>query len=315
LGGLDPRQVLTVVPTDRGTVPIWPEEWCEACGGRLTGNHSTINGSVELQQSIDLGHVLTHHLGLSPGRIVPLGPSDLRRQEASVAMVDEGGEQDPTDRAGVPPFDPVLGVKLLGEIQAEGLRAAAALVERVVHSVDGPRATSATDSEGYEPPSDGPPATDMSAVLPWFDLWSDLVGRTSDTLQRFRGADSGPAGDGVQIGIDGSLAPTRPLVISVGPSNLGAGEMWLHNGTSEDHGELAPRCGPLSDVHGNVLGGGVEIQPAKIVGLPSRSSRGFVISVVADPSTAPGTYRGTVQVLGAEAVWMPIEVVVPARSP
>lgn len=231
-----------------------------------------------------------------------------------MAMVDKGGEQDPTGRAGSPPFDPVLGAKLLGEIQAEGLRAAAALIERVVHLVDGPQATPTTDSEEDAPPSDGPSATEMGAVLPWFDLWSDLVGRTSDTLQRFRRAEAGPAGDGVQIDIDGSLAPTRPLVVSVGPTHHGQGEMWLHNGTSEDHGELVPRCGPLSDVHGHVLGGGVEIDPAKIDGLPSRSSRGFVLSVVVEASTTPGTYRGTVQVQGAEAVWMPIEVVVPARS-
>lgn len=231
-----------------------------------------------------------------------------------MAMVDEGGEQDSTGRAGSLPFDPVLGAKLLGEIQAEGLRAAAALVERVVHLVDGPMATPATDREEDASSSDGPPATDMSAVLPWFDLWSDLVGRTSETLQRFRGADAGPAGDGVQIGVDGSLAPSRPLVLSLGPSHRGQGEMWLHNGTSEDHGELVPRCGPLSDVQRNVLEGDVEIDPAKIDGLPSRSSRGFVISVVAEPSTPPGTYRGIVQVQGAEAVWMPIEVVVTVRS-
>ena len=231
-----------------------------------------------------------------------------------MAMVDEGGEQDPTGRVGSLPFDPVLGAKLLGEIQAEGLRAAAALVERVVHLVDGPQSTTSTDPDEDAPSSDGPPATDMSAVLPWFDLWSDLVGRTSDTLQRFRGADAGPGGDGVQIGIDGSLAPTRPLVVSVGQSHRGQGEMWLHNGTSEDHGELVPRCGPLSDIHGNVLAGDVEIDPAKIDGLPSRSSRGFVISVEAEPSSAPGTYRGIVQVQGADAVWMPIEVVVTARS-
>lgn len=229
-------------------------------------------------------------------------------------MMDEGGEQDPTGTAGPPPFDPVAGAKLLGEIQAEGLRAAAALVERVVHLVDGPHATPASDSEDDAQSSDGPP-TVADGVLPWFDLWSDLVGRTSETLQRFRGADAGPSGDGVRIGIDGSLAPARALVVSVGSTRHGQGEMWLHNGTAEDQGELVPRCGPLSDVHGNVLEGDVEIDPAKIDGLPSRSSRGFVISVTADPSAVPGTYRGTVQVQGAEAVWMPIEIVVPVRSP
>lgn len=236
-------------------------------------------------------------------------------QEASFgATVDDPGTQDTTNRAASFPFDPALGVRLLGEIQAEGLRAAGALVDRLVHLVDGPHA--APDSEG-DPTADataptGPAGVDMGAVLPWFDLWRDLVERTSDTVQRFRATDTG-TGE-VRVDLDGSLAPTRALAIEVGPDGDGAGEMWLHNGTTTDRGELVPQCGPLSGIDGTALTCDVGIDPPKIDGLPSRSSRGFAITVAVDPSTAPGTYRGIVQVQGADQVWMPLEVVVPTVS-
>jgi len=209
------------------------------------------------------------------------------------------------------PFDPALGARILAEIQAEGLRAASALVDRLVHLVDGPHQSgpegapgAATDRGSASNP------LDMGAVKPWFDLWRDLVERTSETLQRLQGAGTGPAGDGVQLGVDGSLVPAHPLIVAIGPNGSGRGEMWLHNGTAEDPGELIPRCGPLNGPNGSPLDCTVTIDPPQVDGLPSRSSRGFAITVSASRASAPGTYRGIVQVRGADAVWMPIEVVV-----
>jgi len=203
------------------------------------------------------------------------------------------------------PFDPVLGARIFGEIQAEGLRAAGALVERLVHLVDGPRGDPADEST---PPA---PSAAESAVQPWLELWHDLIERTSDTVQRLQGADVGPEGVGVRIGVDGGLAPVKPLVLSLGSTGQAAGEMWLHNGTPEDTGELMPRCGPLCGLDGSPLVCDVAIEPAVVDRLPSRSSRGFTITVDADVSAAPGTYRGLVQVSGAAAVWLPLEVVLP----
>ncbi|HJR90041.1 MAG TPA: hypothetical protein VJ782_07810 [Aeromicrobium sp.] len=212
-------------------------------------------------------------------------------------------------------FDPVLGATLFNEIQAEGLRAAGTLVERLIHLVDGSPSTGRQDAERESEPTSthGPTESELGAILPWFELWRDLVERTSETLQRFGGDGSNPHGDGVRVGIDGSLAPVRPLTISLDNGGHAQGEMWLHNGTPADHGALVPRCGPLCDSDGTRLECEVEIEPPKIDGLPSRSSRGFAITVAAEASAAPGTYRGVVQVGGAEAVWMPIEVTVPMR--
>lgn len=211
----------------------------------------------------------------------------------------------------------VDGAKLLGEIQAEGLRAAGALVERLVQLVDGPPPVAPDPADddatvAKEQPSGEQPAVELGAVLPWFELWRDLVERTADTLQRFRAAESDPDGVRVQVGVDGSLAPTQPLVIAVDAAGTGRAEMWLHNGTADAYGALVPHCGPLCDADGNRLECELEIDPPKIDGLPARSSRGFVLSIVAG-GAAPGTYRGIVQVGGTAAVWMPVEVAVPVR--
>ncbi|MDP1807226.1 MAG: hypothetical protein Q8K72_18765, partial [Acidimicrobiales bacterium] len=112
-------------------------------------------------------------------------------------MANQGGGREATDPTGsVLPFDPVLGTKHFGEIQEEGLRAAGALVERLVLLVDGPRVGPDADPDPARSEGTAGPA-DPGAVLPWFELWSDLVGRTAETMQRFRGVDRGPAGDGV----------------------------------------------------------------------------------------------------------------------
>jgi hypothetical protein len=104
------------------------------------------------------------------------------------------------------------------------------------------------------------------------------------------------------------------LAVTVDVGGSGQAEMWLHNGTADDQGQLVPHCGPVSDGYGNVLEGEVDISPPKIDRLHARSSRSFVISVAAEPTAAPGPYRGIVQVRGAESVWMPIEVIVTRSS-
>jgi hypothetical protein len=242
----------------------------------------------------------------------------MTRAGGIVANADGSGEPDSPHLLGSALFDPVLGAKVLGEIQAEGLRAAGSLVERLVHLVDGPSTSNSVDSSpdlgaSEQPASSGPSAAALGAVRPWFDLWSELVERTSDTLQRFRTTETGPDGTGVQVGIDGSLVPSRALTITVGSNGHGCGEMWLHNGTTADHGRVTPRTGSLTGADGAALACDVTIDPPSVESLVSKSSRGFAISVTVPPSAATGMYRGVIQVEGADAVWMPFEVVVSAR--
>jgi hypothetical protein len=224
------------------------------------------------------------------------------------------GEGERIDGAGDTPSDPfgvLAGTRFLGEIQAEGLRAAGALVDRLVHLVDGPGQTVGSIHDDGAPVGPPPVAEKaMGAVTPWVEMWSDLVQRTLDTLQRVRGTSTDPVSGAAQLEVDGSLVPSHPLRLEVPAGGSARSEMWLHNGSAQPHEALAPRCGPLVAADGSTLRATVAFDPALVDALPARSSRGFLVEVEVDGPASPGTYRGTVQVRGAPAVWMPIEVVV-----
>src|SRR5688500_111982 len=67
-----------------------------------------------------------------------------------------------------PLFDPVAGVRAMAEIQAEGLRAAGDLIERMLGS----------EPDGPDPRQSSAPG-DYAALV---DAWTDLLRRTVDGL-------------------------------------------------------------------------------------------------------------------------------------
>jgi hypothetical protein len=202
-------------------------------------------------------------------------------------------------------FDPVAGAKALGEIQAEGLRAAGALVERLVHLVDGAAAAPGADEAST---ATGPAAP--GAVTPWFDLWADLLQRTVDSVQRIGDAAGTGVADGVQVDVEGGSVRGCPLSLAVPPGATATTEVWLHNGTADACGRLEPRCGSLGAPDGSTLAADVTFDPPALDSLLARSSRGLVLTVAVAADAPAGSYRGTVQVDGAPAVWLPVEVVV-----
>jgi hypothetical protein len=65
-------------------------------------------------------------------------------------------------------FDPVLGATLFSEIQAEGLRAASSLVERLVNLVDGSHAPADGDHTANSAHEPAPPeGTELGPILQW----------------------------------------------------------------------------------------------------------------------------------------------------
>jgi hypothetical protein len=190
-------------------------------------------------------------------------------------------------------FDPVAGMRAVADIQAEGLRAAGDLLERILRSEpDGPG------------PRQGSPAGDYTALV---DAWTDLLRRTVAGLAQ-------PDRPGaVTVGVDASgVGPPLRLAVP-GPESAGdvAAEVWLHNGTRSAAGPLALRCGQLSDAGGAVLDGAdVRFDPPEVAQLPPRSSRAVVVSLAATRSLRPGTYRGTIQADGAPGLWLPFEVAI-----
>jgi hypothetical protein len=200
-------------------------------------------------------------------------------------------------RRSVPMFDPVAGMRAMADIQAEGLRAASDLLERVLGpDQQVPAARSPSPSSA--------PGGDYSTLV---DAWAELLQRVASGLVP-------PAEPGtvtVRVDSDAVAPPVRLELADSGQGESATGEIWLHNGTSAAVGPLALSCGPLSAPGGKTLEARVEFDPGELPPLPPRSSRGVVVSLVVGAQPSAGLYRGTIQAEGAPALWLPIEVGVP----
>jgi hypothetical protein len=182
-------------------------------------------------------------------------------------------------------FDPVSGLKAVAEIQAEGLHAAGALLERVIGAEP--------DYGGARPRSRAP---DYRALV---DAWTELLTQTLAGL-----APHDPGAE-LTVQVDGRAA--APLVRLDGAEV----EVWLRNDGREDAGPISLFAGPLVDADGAVLEGAeIGFEPREVPLLPARSSRAVTLSLVAADGARPGTYGGTVQARGAPALWIPLEVVI-----
>ncbi|HEX3277621.1 MAG TPA: hypothetical protein VHR40_03800 [Thermoleophilaceae bacterium] len=196
------------------------------------------------------------------------------------------GESD--RRRSVPLLDPVAGMRAMADIQAEGLRAASELLERMLRAEP-------------DAPERRPPA-DAGAYTALVDAWTDLLRRTVAGLAQ-------PGEPGVVTVPLGASGVGPPVRLTLRDGEAPAAEVWLHNGTFAPIGPLALSCGPLADCEGGLLEGvRVRFEPASVEPLPPRSSRAIAVSLKVKGAPAPGTYRGAIQADGAPALWLPLEV-------
>jgi hypothetical protein len=205
-------------------------------------------------------------------------------------MSDSPPNGDRSSNRSMPRFDPVAGMRAVADIQAEGLHAAAELIERVLRLEPDP-------SDPGRPLTSGP----YTALV---DAWTDLLRRTVDGLAR-------PGEPGaLTVAVDATgVAPE--LHLSLAENGRADAEVWLHNGSPSAVGPLVLHCGQLSDSDGALLEGAeVRFEPAEVSLLPARSSRGIGVSVVAHGPLPPGIYRGTIQARGAPKLWLPLEVTI-----
>ncbi len=209
------------------------------------------------------------------------------------------GDTEPDGTSGrkssIPQFDPVAGMRAMADIQADGLRAASELLERMLGS----------DRESPAPRSPSPaPAPDYTALV---DAWADL-------LQRIAAGLAQPVQPGtVTIPVDSSGVgpPVRLTLDESERADSAVVEVWLHNGTFSAVGPLTLRCGQLTASDGTALDGArVRFEPGEVESLPPRSSRAVLVSLAATGSLRPGIYRGTIQADGAPKLWLPLEVAI-----
>jgi hypothetical protein len=211
-------------------------------------------------------------------------------------------------------FDPVANVKALSDVQLRALRAAGALVDRLVASIDDAWRDFPPDPVAETPPrgqrdlaaprtSGGPrgPVGDLVA------LWADFVTRSMQAMARLSQPHSGVW---VDVGTGERSGPLRVTVDAHGRSAPSA-EVWLHNTTTQPVGPLRLHAGELRPPVGPSLSREVvHFEPPIVEELPGRSSRGVGVSIrVADP-VPPGTYRTIVQAAGATQVALVLELTV-----
>ena len=206
--------------------------------------------------------------------------------------MDESQRDDGASRkSALPLFDPVAGMRTLAEIQAEGLRAASDLLERVL---------------GSEPDAAGARPRPPDNYAAFVDAWADMLRLTFTGLTQARE----PGTVTVSLEQNGVGAPVR-LVRDPGNEGDAVTEVWLHNGTTSEVGPLVFRCSELSDAGGSVLAGAeVRFDPPEMEPLPGRSSRAVAVLLAATASPSPGVYRGTIQAEGAPGLWLPLEVAI-----
>jgi hypothetical protein len=208
-------------------------------------------------------------------------------------------------------FDPVSNARVMGDIQAQALRAAGDLVERLLAVAEAlpkpgaPFPTASGTGNGSTGRSD-----DASRLI---DAWVEMLQRISGAFGTRSGDENSQQVD-VEVG-DGAAPCLRFCADESGELVQGEAEVWLHNGTPDPFGPLTIGSGDLISPEGERLAAHVVCEPAAIAELPPRSSRGVIVSLAPEGELHRGVFRGLLQVRGAPGVWFPVEVAVGDSRP
>ena len=185
-------------------------------------------------------------------------------------------------------------IDAMTDVQRRSVQAAAALVERLVATVDGHEDDSADASPAQ--------SNDDDALIAFAKLWRQ-------SMTSFAAAVTGDEKDEPRIDVSAGAAPSPLRVTLDAESGHGAIEVWVHNPTADAIDKLRVHCTEPRAHDGASLSAAVTAAPDAF-DLPARSSRGVTIGVSAsDPRR--GVYRGLVLVEGLPEQWLPIEITVP----
>ena len=202
-------------------------------------------------------------------------------------------------------FDPAANARALSAIQAEGFRAASAIVDRFARM-----ATSSLNGSDQASTSSAPLTNEQRADLlgatdfePLIRSWWSMLGQF--LLGSAPGhPDSAPA---VAAGLDFSNAQAEGrLDLEATSPGAATTEVWLHNRSAEGLGEIRLRCSDLLAHDGSVIrSGAITFSPGAIP-MPARSSRGIDMTIEVPQGVEPGVYRGTLLVEGRPELWLSV---------
>jgi hypothetical protein len=204
-------------------------------------------------------------------------------------------------------FDPAANARALSAIQAEGFRAASALVDRFVRI-----ATTAVDQSPPSAVTNGERADLFGAtgIEPFVRSWWSMVGQflLGATPRMADSVSAEPA----TIDFSNAAAEGR-LDLEAPVAGVATAEVWLHNRAAADFGQVHLRCSDLLAHDGGVVeSGAVTFDPAAVA-MPGRSSRGLELKIAVPQGVQPDLYRGTLLVQGHPSLWL--QVVLTVRAP
>lgn len=203
-------------------------------------------------------------------------------------------------------FSPTANARALNAIQAEGFRAASQLVDRFV------RATTAGDPQ---PAPGDPPAPNAAGqgdlerlTRAWWSMFGQfLLGAAPP------GTLPGAGGAGA-LAFGQREAGGMVTLAGAGPGWLST-EVWLHNNTHNDFGEVSLHCSALVAHTGHVIAAtAVQCEPDPVP-VPARTSRGVQLRVQLAPFDPPGIYRGTLLAAGHPDLWLPVALTIRPPAP
>lgn len=198
-------------------------------------------------------------------------------------------------------FSPTANARALNAIQAEGFRAASQLVDRFVRAV-GP-ADPQSGNGNSAPEAVGAHGDLERLTRAWWSMFGQLL------LAAAPGAQQTPFGAGALT--FGHTAAGSVMLEATGPGWVST-EVWLHNNTQTDLGEVTLHCSELIAHTGHRIAAAATQCGPDAVPVPARSSRGVPLQVHVAPFDPPGIYRGTLLVAGHPELWLSVALTVRA---
>ena len=195
-------------------------------------------------------------------------------------------------------FDPAANARALSAIQAEGFRAASRLVDRFVRAVE-PTSDAADPTPDADGAGTGVHEFERLTRAWWSTAGQFLLRSIPATGRNETGSISFDIGDPKsERGVN--------LEVTVGES---AGcEIWLHNRSADDRGEIRLRVSDLLGHHGDVMpASALHIDP-EVIPMPARCSRGVALRIDVAPDVHPDVYRGTLLAETHPDLWLSVTV-------
>jgi hypothetical protein len=209
-------------------------------------------------------------------------------------------------------FDPAANARALSAIQAEGFRAASALVDRFVRFASaGASGIDQSPAPAHQANGEHPADFAGADVERLFRTWLSL----SDQFLRgyLQIADESPV-EGVAFDLTNAAAQGS-LNLDAAAPGCARGEVWLHNSGAGDLGQVRLRCSDLLAHDGSMVRSDTIVFDPDTVPMPPRSSRGVGVRIDLPQGIPAARYSGTLLAEGYPSLSLPVVLTVnPAAS-